>query len=167
MHKKHDILFEKSIKPTKRNRKKCLCVDLNPRTQILSRFSQRLYHGYHQQVIILSYCRPRRSATQILWKGNCNFSGLFVLHNSRSFRLIWGCLIIKNEMSRYVQWIANWSISLCKHIQIKLSYPSINRALRILFIDHSGLLCIAVPIIRMMTLTFWKSENVFIEVVLV
>jgi hypothetical protein len=29
------------------------------------------------------YWRPRR-------KGNCNFSGLFVGHNSRSFRLVWG-----------------------------------------------------------------------------
>jgi hypothetical protein len=33
--------------------------------------------------------------------------------------------------------------------------------------DNFCLLCIAVPMIRMMTLTLWKSENLFIEVVLV
>jgi hypothetical protein len=39
-----------------------------------------------------------------------------------------------------------WIISQCKHIQMKLSYPSINRALRVFFINHfvvhSGLLCV-------------------------
>jgi hypothetical protein len=84
-------------------------------------------------LLLVVYWHLRRSTlplmewNQILWKGNCNFSGLFVRHKSR---LVWGCLIIKNEMSRYVQWIiGNWIISQCKHIQMILSYPSINGAL--------------------------------------
>jgi hypothetical protein len=49
---------------------------------------------------IVQYWRPRRSAAplmewnQILWKGGSNFSGFLVGYNSRSFRLVWGCLII-------------------------------------------------------------------------
>jgi hypothetical protein len=42
---------------------------------------------------------------QILWKGNCNFSGLFFGHNSRTFRLVW-VFDYQNEMSLYVKWIA-------------------------------------------------------------
>jgi hypothetical protein len=58
---------------------------------------------------------PKRDAPYGMRKGNGNFSGLLVGHNSRSFRLV-KCLIIKNEMSRYIQWITNWRISQGKHI---------------------------------------------------
>jgi hypothetical protein len=92
-------------------------------------------------------------------------SRAFLSVNSRLFRLVWRCLIIKYEMSRYVKWIANWWISQCKHTLMKWSYPSIN--LRVFLLVHSGLLCIAVLINRMMTLTQWKSESLLIEVVLV
>jgi hypothetical protein len=51
-------------------------------------------------------------------------------------------LLIKTEMSRCIQWIANWRISQCKHFQMKLPFPSINRALRGIyhFVVHRGLL---------------------------
>jgi hypothetical protein len=76
--------------------------------------------------------RPLGNEIRFCIKGNCNFVG----HISRSFQMVWGCLIIKNEMSRYIEWIANWRIPQCKHIQIKLSYSSYNRALRFFFINH-------------------------------
>jgi hypothetical protein len=130
----------------------------------------------HQSLTLCAYdWRPRRSATpymewnQILWKGNFNFSGLFVGHNSQLFRLVWGCLIIKKNAAICTinSGVENFAMQTYSN---EISYPSINRALRFFlnhFVVHSGLSCIAIPINRMMTLTLWKSENLFKEVVLV
>jgi hypothetical protein len=94
------------------------------------------------------------------------FSSVIIADHSDWYEGVW-----LSKMKCREQWVANWRISQCKHIQTKLSYPSINCALRGFYSSfcstHSGLLCIAVPINRMMTLTLWKSENLSIEVVLI
>jgi hypothetical protein len=56
------------------------------------------------------------------------FSLVIIADHSDWYEGIW-----LSKMKCPQQWIANWRISQCKHIQMKLSYPSINRTLRFFF----------------------------------